>query len=202
MSKIKKLKYLASKPFTPLVQFFKELTDATRGRRNAVLAVCVLFLGAMVGIKSIFNQINQKYTIGADLSVISSNDHVFFIVKRKLLTYSAVKVGDYIHFVPVHVHKNMPQGITLIKQVVGKQGDHVQVIGNEVRINGVTKAKLNPISMHNLNITQASLQRDFIIGANELYVLGAYTRSFDSRYWGVLHIPENHAIDLAEPVLF
>ncbi|MCK4083694.1 signal peptidase I [Acinetobacter radioresistens] len=186
----------------PLVDFFREILEKTKGKRIAVLWVIILFFAVIVFSKYYFVKFSDQYSLGVDLSNVSSNDHILFQVHKKALTYDQVLVGQYIMFHTTKMEPHIPASMSIIKKVVAKEGDHIQVKGMEFFVNGKKMANLRSQALEKLNKTEAELQRDFIVSPNAVVVLGSYERSFDSRYWGELQFKPDEKINDAKPWLF
>lgn len=187
---------------SPFSQFFREILEKTKGKRIAVLWVIILFFAAVVFSKYYFVKFSDNYSLGVDLSNISSNDHILFKVHKKSLSYDQVLIGQYIMFHTNKMEPHIPSSMSIIKKVVGKEGDHVQVKGMEFFVNGKMMAKLRPQALEKLHKTESELQKDFIVAPNAVVVLGSYEKSFDSRYWGELQFKPNEKINDAKPWLF
>lgn len=187
---------------SPILQIFRDIQDKTKGKRIAFLWVIILFFAAIVFSKYYFVKFSDQYSLGVDLSNISSNDHILFKIHKKSLSYDQVLVGQYIMFHTNKMEPHIPQSMSIIKKVVGKEGDHIQVKGMEFFVNGKMMAKLRPQALEKLHQTEAQLQKDFIVPKNAVVVLGSYEKSFDSRYWGELQFKPNEQINDAKPWLF
>lgn len=187
---------------SPIREFFQEILEKTKGKKVAVLWVIILFFAAIVLSKYYFVKFSDRYSLGVDLSNISSNDHILFKVHKKSLSYDQVLVGQYIMFHTNKMEPHIPSDMSIIKKVVGKEGDHVQVKGMEFFVNGKMMAVLRPEALEKINKTESDLQQDFIVSPNSVVVLGSYERSFDSRYWGELQFKPNEKINDAKPWLF
>lgn len=75
----------------------------------------------------------------------------------------------------------------VMKQVAGVAGDHLQIRGETVLING--KPVVQGLALARLyHATPQELQRDEVIPAGKLFVIGTHPHSDDSRYWGYLDV--------------
>ena len=187
---------------SPIFNFLSEIGEKTKNKRLAVMWVIVLFFAVIVFSKYYFVAFSSKYSLGVDISNISSNDHILFSVHKKSLSYNDAKVGQYIMFNTDKMEPIIPKETSIIKKIVAKSGDHVQVVGLQMFINGQMVAKLRPQALERLHKTEADFQRDFIVSPNSVIILGSYERSFDSRYWGELQFRPNEKLNLATPMLF
>lgn len=188
--------------FTPLFAFIKELFIACMGRRLTVLWIAAFFCFVYISSEYYVKKMQSHVGIAVDISNVSSNDHIFFKVNKGVKTYPEINVGDYISFSSTKLEPFVSRESTIVKKVVAKQGDHIQIKGLELFINGKKHAELHPAALAKLKKNVTQMQADYIVPKNALFVLGSYYRSFDSRYWGVLPIMENTKVDIATPVLF
>lgn len=186
----------------PISIFLKNLFTACYGRRLTVLWIafftCFFYVSSQHYVKILHN----KLGLAIDISEISSNDHVFFFVRKKIASYHEVKKGDYISFTTDKMMPFVSNHAQIVKKVVGKKGDRVDIIGSSVMINGIECTKLNLNSLKKLNKSVDQMQTSYIIPDNNLFVLGSNPRSYDSRYWGLLPIDPKQKIDIAKPILF
>ncbi|WP_436658757.1 signal peptidase I [Acinetobacter sp. P1(2025)] len=188
--------------FKNFTNFFGEIAKATKGKQLAVLWTIAIFFGFIVFFKYYFVAFSNKYSLGVDLSNISSNEHIFFSVKKNYISYDQLQRGQYIMFHTDKMEPHISRNVSIIKKVIGKQGDHVQVVGMDVLVNGKKYGQIHAEALVKLHKTEAEIQQDYIIPQNALFVMGSYERSYDSRYWGYLPIKQNVKINLATPILF
>lgn len=100
---------------------------------------------------------------------------------------SEIHRGDLVTYVAHHMGHGF-DGMQVGKLVVGLPGDHIQVARDELSVNGVYWDRL--WLMDRLNAPAHSYDREEIVPDGSLFVLGTYYRSYDSRYWGLLHASE------------
>lgn len=186
----------------PLFVFLKELFIACKGRRLTVLWMAALFSFIYISSQYYSVKLQNKFGIAVDISNISSNDHIIFKVNKGIREYKDLKKGEYIAFKTDKLEPFVSQDFTIVKKVIGKQGDHIQIVGLNVLVNGTKHAELNPIALSKINKSLNQMQTDYIVPENTLFVLGSYKRSYDSRYWGVLPVKQDSKIDIATPILF
>lgn len=97
-----------------------------------------------------------------------------------------VNAGDMLYWKPSGALSYVKAKYVL-KVVAGVPGDHLLIVGDDIRINGVIIASGFP----NKNFyTTQSFDRDELIPANSYFMLGANPKSNDSRYWGYLLKPQ------------
>jgi conjugal transfer pilin signal peptidase TrbI len=90
--------------------------------------------------------------------------------------------GDLVYWRPSGPLSYVKQGFVL-KEVGAVPGDHVQVQGERVLVNGRELA--HGLPLHNIYKKSVhDLQRDEIVPPGKIFVYGTHARSDDSRYWG------------------
>lgn len=187
---------------SPVTGFFKEMYSATKGKTLAVLWVIALFFGVVVLTKYYFVVFANHYSLGVDMSNISSNDHIFFKVTKQSAGYDDLQKGQYIMFKTDKMEPFVSKDAAIIKKVVGLEGDHVQVKGLEVFVNGKKLGEMHVEALKKLNKTPKQLSRDYILPENTAFVMGSYERSFDSRYWDYLQFQDTDKLNIATPLWF
>ena len=101
---------------------------------------------------------------------------------------TAVAHGDYVFWHPTNRLAYVGQEFVL-KEVAGVEGDHLQILGGVVRINGLEVVSGLPLrKWYRKDIPQ--FDRDEIIPRGKLFVIGTHPNSDDSRYWGYLDLAE------------
>lgn len=91
-------------------------------------------------------------------------------------------------------------GEYLIKRCIGIEGDHIQIKGNDVYLNG---EKLEEEYVSSEILKDEVIDMDFIIPDNKLFFLGDNRMvSYDARYWKDKFVDEDNVIGLATKILF
>lgn len=188
--------------FMPLIYFIKDLFNACRGRRLTVLWIAAFFAFIYISSEYYIEKLQSKIGIAVDISNISSNDHIFFKVNKGVRDYNDLKVGEFIAFKTDKLEPFVSRDYTVIKKVIAKEGDRIQIKGMDVLVNGKKYAELHPIALQKINKTVGQMQTEYIVPKNSIFLLGSYKRSYDSRYWGVLPTENNKKLDIATPILF
>lgn len=188
--------------FVPLFCFFKELFNACKGRRLTVLWVAVIFCFIYIGSDYYVKKLQSKIGFAVDISNISSNDHIFFKINKGVKSYNEINIGEYIAFKTNKLEPFVSRDYSIVKKVMAKHGDHIQIKGMDVLINGKKAAELNPIALKKINKSVEQMQTSYVVQENSFFLLGSYSRSYDSRYWGGLEIKQSQLLDVATPVLF
>ena len=186
----------------PLISFIKELFNACRGRRLTVLWIAAFFAFIYISSEYYIEKLQSKIGIAVDISNISSNDHIFFKVNKGVRDYNDLKVGEFIAFKTDKLEPFVSRDYTVIKKVIAKEGNRIQIKGMDVLVNGKKYAELHPIALQKINKTVGQMQTEYIVPKNSIFLLGSYKRSYDSRYWGVLPTENNKKHDIATPILF
>jgi conjugative transfer signal peptidase TraF len=83
--------------------------------------------------------------------------------------------------VPVSVQHVWPRGVPLLKPVAGVPGDRIEMIEQELRINGVS---FGPILQHTHGQTLPQIRGSWMVLADEVFVASPVPRSLDGRYFG------------------
>ncbi len=95
----------------------------------------------------------------------------------RLFPFGAPRRGDVIVFNPP-----VPSPDAYIKRIVGMPGDHVQIAGSKVYVDG---QQLSEPYLHGARTGCGGRWCDIHLGANQYYVLGDNRgNSSDSRFWG------------------
>ncbi len=188
--------------FMPSISFVKELFNACKGRRLTVLWIAAFFTFMYISSEYYIEKLQSKVGIAVDISNISSNDHIFFKVDKGVREYKDLKIGEFIAFKTDKLEPFVSRDYTVIKKVIAKEGDHIQIKGMDVLVNGKKYAELHPIALQKINKTVGQMQTDYIVPKDSIFVLGSYKRSYDSRYWGVLPTEKKMKLDIATPILF
>lgn len=98
--------------------------------------------------------------------------------------------GMVVSFKNQAMQKFFPKNYIYAKYVAGVQGDHVVVKDGTITVNGKEWGKLNLVTLKKLPGPMSSYDKDFIVGKDELLMLGTHVKSYDGRYWGVVHRDE------------
>lgn len=77
-------------------------------------------------------------------------------------------------------------GTVMLKLMLGMPGDRFQVTGGRVLINGVDRGIVHPVDK--VQVHKGDV--DYIIPADHFALLGTTPESYDSRYWGLVHIDQ------------
>ncbi|WP_258570043.1 signal peptidase I [Burkholderia sp. MBR-1] len=94
--------------------------------------------------------------------------------------------GDIVRFRARGLAPLFKDGTPMAKMAVGLPGDRISVHEDRVYVNGKYWGSL-AIGLRRLQKPPGYWDRDLTVGKGEIFVLGTEPRSFDSRYWGVIH---------------
>lgn len=109
--------------------------------------------------------------------------HLALLVNRPP---SSVAVGDYVFWKPSGPTSEV-KAQYLLKWVAGVGGDRLTIKNRKVSINGhVVATGLDLLDPERAD--PLAFERDEIIPAGSLFVIGTHPHSFDSRYWGYLNV--------------
>lgn len=91
-------------------------------------------------------------------------------------------------------------GEYLIKRCIGIEGDHIQIKGNDVYLNG---EKLEEDYVSSEILEDEVIDMDFIVPKDKLFFLGDNRMvSYDGRYWREKFVDEDYVIGLATKIIF
>lgn len=182
------------------VDFLVQILNAVKKRPHAFMWAILGFLCLITLAKTGFNELNKHYSVGMDLSSVSSNDHVFFTIKKNESTINELKKGDYVAFDSTFLAPIIKKDMTIIKQVKGLPNDKILVKDGLVYVNGEKVAEIHSNAMKKLNKPKNGFDREEVVPENHIFVIGSHPRSYDSRYWGFYKVEGK--VGRAYPFLF
>jgi conjugal transfer pilin signal peptidase TrbI len=160
----------------------KHLGFIIRVERKDKIKASIVLVGTMVAVIAF----SKFFGVFIDTSELRCLPERVYIGYPKTRT---TEVGDIVSFVSTERQTfGLFRGHRLAKIVMAKAGD--RVISNEqgVFINGKFVAKRSEISLGKLKDRKLEpLNMDRVLEPDELFLMGTMPRSFDSRYWGVIH---------------
>lgn len=175
-----------------------KLREATHGKGHQVAWVIVGYFAALLLGRAAFITLTDHYQLAIEAGKNPSNNHYLFLLRKETIDIHTLKPGDYISF---HSHRLEPyidNQAVITKQVRGLPGDEVRIARDTLYINGQPCGTLNLLAR--LHKPSGAYDQTYRVPANHIFVLGSHPRSYDSRYWGPLHVRE--AFARAQPVLF
>jgi conjugal transfer pilin signal peptidase TrbI len=182
------------------IDFLVQIANAVKSKPHAFLWAILLFLCAITAGKLVFTEVNKHYSVGMDLSAVSSNDQVFFTIKKNESLMSELKRNDYVAFDSGFLAPIVKKDMTVIKQIKGLPKDEILVKDGLVYVNGEKVAEIHSNAMKKLNKPKNGFDRKETVPENHIFVIGSHPRSYDSRYWGFLKVEDK--ISRAYPFLF
>lgn len=182
------------------LDFLYQIINATKGRKHAVMWCVMGFILICIAVKPLSDKLSENYAIGMDLSAVSSNDHVFFKIKKNEVTMADLKKDQYIAFTSPLLAPVVPKDQVIIKRIKGLPNDQVLVKNGVVFVNGEQVAEVHDRALKRFNKKRTDFDRELTVPENHVFVIGSYPRSYDSRYWGFL--PIEGKVDRAYPFLF
>ncbi|MGI9303500.1 MAG: S26 family signal peptidase [Gammaproteobacteria bacterium] len=128
----------------------------------------------------------SRYIIGVDpvASGMSSTPYRFYLIDTN---DRDLRRGDYFAFNSRGMGPFYGDGIKIVKQLVGVDGDHISV-ASRVSVNGEAMGELPHVQPREklwyLGKRPADYIRDLTLSNGQYWAMGSHPRSFDSRYWG------------------
>lgn len=145
----------------------------------------VLFVSTLA-LASIAVSILTRYRIGVSNESEQSVGSAWTLVS---LHKGPVEVGKYGVFVTDRRVKLFPAGTEFVKLIVGAPGDLVHVGARATTVNGVVVA--GPLdSLGALGLTADKVETTFILAPGDFFAVGTRPHSYDSRYWGPVHVEQ------------
>lgn len=182
------------------IDFIVQIIKGIKTRPHAFMWTILIFLSVLTFAKLGFSELNKHYSVGMDLSAVSSNEHVFFTIKKKESLISDLKKDDYVAFDSDFLAPVVKEGMTVIKQIKGLPNDKILVKDGKVYVNQELVAEIHENAMKKLNKPKNGFDREEVVPANHIFVIGSHPRSYDSRYWGFYKVEGK--ISRAYPFLF
>ena len=151
-----------------------------RHRRRAITVVPVALLGSLlVWLMWTVFPFGLMYDPNKDKCLPDLHLSLSIKGQPKALTH-----GDLVYWKPSGALAYVKQSFVL-KQVAAVPGDRLQIQGDKLLVNGLqVGAGLPLVNIYRTNV--ALLQRDEVVPAGKVFVIGQNRLSDDSRYWGYL----------------
>lgn len=175
-----------------------KLIEATRGKGHQVAWVIVGYFAAMLLGRAAFTTLTDHYQLAVEAGKNPSNNHYLFLLHKESIDIHTLKPGDYVSFHSDRLEPYITRDAVITKQVRGLPGDEIRITRDKLYINGLFSGNLNLLTR--LQKPSGAYDQTYRVPANHIFVLGSHPRSYDSRYWGVLHVREVFA--RAKPILF
>ncbi len=125
----------------------------------------------------------QRYRIGIDTQAVRCfpDFHVYLI---DLWDKKTIRGGLYAFYAkglsPIY-----PDGTQMLKRLTGIPGDKIQVVNEQVLINGNTVSTGMPLAKR-LGATPSQFHRTLTLSEKNYWFSGDAPTSFDSRYWNTV----------------
>lgn len=110
----------------------------------------------------------------------------FYIEERHQQADFHIEHGDLIRFRAKGMQPFFKDGTPMAKLAIGLPGDTIKVEGDRLYVNGRYWGSLAR-GLQRLKKPSGYWDRTVVVQPGEIFVLGTEPRSFDSRYWGVIH---------------
>jgi len=130
--------------------------------------------------------------VGYAINLTDSLPHKLYLVRLNKIP----KKGDYVLFKALS-SKQLPEGATLTKKIMGIKGDLITEKKGHFYINGYWVAKAKT---HSLTGKPLSKGPTGILGEGQYYVGVEHQDSFDSRYQEIGWVSQNQCIGVAYPI--
>lgn len=153
---------------------FRKFWRASLYLLNGLLLLFVAWIGAV----SLFN---FPYVLGVDGQKVRCLPWSVFIVKKQ--PPESIATGDLLQFRGEGIGRGF-DGLLFVKMVGATPGDRVEVIKDELYVNGVHKGRLWLIKT--LDQQPGAFDRTFTVPDGEYLMLGTTRESYDGRYWGTV----------------
>ncbi len=156
--------------------------------RNSIWSLVILGL-VLTTMKVLSKQITFNYTISEPVGyyfVIQLNNYL--VQDKVLVCVVSSKHLSSMHKLGLPYQKlECPNDAPyLLKTIVAKEGDKVEISKSGVLINGeLFKSSKAFLTDKGINLYPMSLQK-FILAKDEFFVLGDTLNSYDSRYFGII----------------
>lgn len=150
-----------------------------------------MLIGFVLGSLVITFWLEQGYRIGIDRQVIFGEDRCLdeFLFLIRMRVDHLPKTGDYIvtGMPKTDFKVGAKAGTQVIKLVAATHGDHIQVKGTDLFINGQLKDRLW-LAKSIPGKKPGDFDVDIKLEKDEYFLMGTTKESFDSRYWGKVHV--------------
>lgn len=148
-----------------------------RGALYVLNTLIILFLAWIVAVKLV----DFPYRLGIDGQKVRCLPWSVFLVKQQLP--ASIKAGDLIQFRAGKVGHGF-DGLVFVKMVGAVPGDHVEIRGDQLIINGKKHDRL--WLLKSLQKKPGDLDATYVVPKGEYLMLGTTRESFDGRYWGTV----------------
>ncbi len=164
-----------------MTQISRAILSALRELAEAALLALLLFLAfhSVMQAREVEGPSMQPNFFTGERLIVNRLGfmHIGDLPFAQLLPFGAPHRGDVIVFDPP-----VPSPDDYIKRIVGVPGDHVQIIGSKVYVNG---QQLSEPYLHGVQTACGGPWCDVHLGPDQYYVLGDNRgNSSDSRFWG------------------
>ena len=140
--------------------------------------VCIIWLVLFFAITTF----TSHFKLGLTFHEVKCLEGTGYFIHKS--TPDTVERGDIYAYGAKGMMPLLADGSTVVKIAAGLPGDKVVVNRNGVFINGKKWGSLNPITMSKLHLTNEMVTREFVVGQDEVLMMGNLPRSYDGRYIG------------------
>lgn len=157
-------------------------TEAPRKNRIlTILALSIFVVGLSFG-EFLQSRFLKHYGIYFEKHTEGCLPWLFYFADRQVGT---IQRGDVLLFASKGAVPLFKDGSPLVKMAMGLPGDDIEVKDSRLYINGRYWGSLK-LGLRRFGHPDGYLDKKFVLGRGEYFMLGTEPRSFDSRFWGVV----------------
>ena len=178
----------------PLHRWSQKLAHFIRGgkpapeKRWSKAFVFNLVGGVGLAFVLLFQWLNAGYSLAINGQDVRCIPGTVFWVARTGITIETIERGRIYAYRSIGMKPLLPDGMLIGKIAAGLPGDRIDVDADGIRINGVKWGDLNDHVLKSAGMTVEGITRSFVVGADEVLMLGSLPRSYDGRYIGPINI--------------
>ncbi len=131
--------------------------------------------------------VGSRWGIGIDTQRHPSNPFRLYLHCKQ---DRSVKRGDYATFRIPDFASRFPEASLFVKRVAAVEGDRLQIVGQELYVNGRWAARINPVILARAGLHQSRLGDLDQVPPGRLLMMGSSINTFDSRYFGLINQEE------------
>ena len=149
------------------------------GRLALIAFNCITFA---VVVWAIAIENGFPYRLGVDGQRVHCLPWSVYLIKRT--PPDGIEIGDLVQFRAGALGYGF-EGRLFVKMVAAKPGDTIEIRDDYLYINGTARDRL--WLLKTMKKAPRSFDRTFVVGPDELFMLGTLPESYDGRYWGAIN---------------